>query len=604
MKKIIILFALMVFLFVPILSSAQTAVSSDQITQQLIQLLQETIVRLQQQIADILAKQSTTTTVNQPTTVTSTGSLSLVKDDTYPSQPISTPQINFKLADFTLANKTSETVTVSKIENNLIIGSFSYVMVNPYITGLYIAYGDNKTTVLNTVSGKNSWTVSFQLVPNQTIDLSLYGNINSSIPLNSVINTSILVSGVSVNSKTNLYTNSNLFLSGQTITVGTGSLTISKDGTTPSEKIYAINQRIIAGKFKFTGTNDSYNISELKFVVPNTNTSSAVTLYPPILDAVLLDSATQEVLSKAPVKVFHNGSDFVLDFSVNISVPLNSSKSITVYYDLPSSIDLYNTNANIAPILVYAAAVSSKGNIIDGSASDYHNFTASYGKISLPSSGVTVNGVYVFKSVPIFKTISSASHLVNNSENNLYTFSIGADAAGSVSVKQITLKIKVNSSGIGVPHLTNFKLYKGNSNYTSSVSLGNVLNNNNYIGLTGDAGIGVGDASTVVITFNEEELVSAGTTQIYTLKATAGSFSFSDSISISFEPDSRTSAGGRYLGTIFSKLYYGLTQTNIYPYTVIYYSFLWSDMSEALPNQHTIFNGLYTKDWYNGFGAN
>jgi len=69
MKKIIIVSALLCsLLFAPVFASAQTSLTKDALTQQLIQLLTQMIAQLQKQIADILAQQQVqTTTIQQQT---------------------------------------------------------------------------------------------------------------------------------------------------------------------------------------------------------------------------------------------------------------------------------------------------------------------------------------------------------------------------------------------------------------------------------------------------------------------------------------------------------------------------------------------------------
>jgi len=608
MKKIIVLLALVLFLFFPVFISAQNVPSQDQMTQQLIALLEQTIARLQQQIIAILSQRSSTATVPAATPApnassASTGSLTLAENTSYLNQSIIAPQTNFKLADFSLTNNTTVAINLNKIEADLAVNSDSSI-VNLYISNSYVTYGSNKTSVLGTTIGNNYWTISSQLQPGQTIELAVYGNINSTIPTNSTISSGLLVSGVSAVSATNVYTNSNLALPGQSIILGTGSLTASQDGSTPAARIVVAGQKVVAGKFQFTANSDSYVISELKFVVPSSNAGSMIRQYPPVYDAVLSDGATQALLSTKPAQVVYDGSEYILDFNVNIPVSLNSSKYVTVSYDLNANIDSYSTNLNVAPILAYVKATNSENTLIDGAAGNYKNIIASYNGITLPAAGGMVNGLYVFKSIPTFTGVSSSnSSITNGLATSLYTFSIGANPSGNISVKQLTFLITVTDPNVGVPNLTNFTLLKGNKDYTGSVAIGSVINNNYYLSLVGKGGIGVGPANTVVVTFNQEEIIPAGTTQTYTLKAVANNFVAADSISTSAQSDALALSGGSKLGTVFSKLYYGLTQSYTDPIVVNYYNILWSDMSETMPNPHNSLNGSYTNDWYNGFGV-
>ncbi|MEI8175034.1 MAG: hypothetical protein WCG28_03735, partial [bacterium] len=120
-------------------------------------------------------------------------------------------------------------------------------------------------------------------------------------------------------------------------------------------------------------------------------------------------------------------------------------------------------------------------------------------------------------------------------------------------------------------------------------------------------GTGAGVINSIVVNFVEEEVIPAGKTQTYTLKAYASNFgpsssSGSDSISTYIPSDTSMLDGGSYLKTVFSKFYHGLSKINLDSSSVNYYNLLWSDMSETFPNTRNNFNGSYTKDWYNGFG--
>ena len=90
------------------------------------------------------------------------------------------PQSNVELADFTLTNNTTEAVNLSKVEADLTINSNSDIVTN-YIKNLYVVYGNNKTTSLNLISPQNYfWPSNFQLAVGQSVDVSIYGDINSS----------------------------------------------------------------------------------------------------------------------------------------------------------------------------------------------------------------------------------------------------------------------------------------------------------------------------------------------------------------------------------------------------------------------------------------
>src|SRR3989344_810980 len=550
--------------------------------------------------ASILANVGTTPTIstNVNSKIINTpfaGTLDLIKNISYANQPATAPKIKFKLASFSLTNNTTEMINLNNIEAVLTVNNDSS-FISFYIKNLYAVYGDN-TTFVNSAYGNNYWAVDSQLGIGQTIILSLYGDISPSIPLNAVINSKILVSGVSAMSLTNVYTNSNAVLSGQDITIGTSSLAVKEDSSTPPPGSFVPSQKITAGKFQFTSTADAYNVSELKFIVPGLNNTLS------IKEVVLTDNATGLVLATGLIKTDYTNNYSTFDFNVNIPIPINSSKSVTLVYHFNKIINSNITNINIAPILIYTKALNSTGAAVDGVAGNYKNLFISSGGISLPAGGITVNSLRIFKSLPMLTHIPLNNLKISNGSTPPFSkFSIKADSNGDISIKQLTLLVTISDPDKNNFHLNNFTFWKENTDYTGSVAIGQVFYNN-FLGLGGARGISSGITNNVAINFVLEEIIPAGQTETYTLKALFNNFiSPSNSVSVSFPSDTEMLDSGRYLKTVFSKFYPGLAQTNMDLATTNYYNFLWSDMSELYPNPHNIFNGSYTNDWYNGFG--
>ncbi|MCX6723713.1 MAG: peptidoglycan-binding domain-containing protein [Candidatus Staskawiczbacteria bacterium] len=519
-----------------------------------------------------------------------TGSLDLSQDALYSNQTVMAPKTKLRLAGFTLKNNTTETINLKTIEVDFAIGSNLYV-ANNYITNLYAICGDKQTGALGAVSHNNYLSVDSQLAAGKTIDLSIYGDINSSVPTGSAINTSVLASGVSVISGTAVSTNSNVVLAGQNISFGTSSFAVGQDSSTPALKIVSMGQRVVAGKFQFTSTNDSYTILELKFIVPNSQFASAIS------GAVLSDTSSATPSSPKPTStVYYNGFS-ILDFNLSVLVPANSSKSLTLYYDLNALATSVGTNLNMAPTLAYVKAANGEGVFIDGVAKNYNNnIVTRYNGITLPDVGVLVNGIYLFKSIPIFTAAASSASVADGSNANLYTFNVAADQNGDISIKQIMFKISISDPKNSYPNLTNFTFLKNGSDYTSSVAISNDVNDISVS--MANIGIGVG-ANTVVLTFNEEETISAGKNATYILKAKVNNFLSSSSVSTYIPSDGAISTNGNYLRMTFTNIY-GLSQipSDLY---VVNYNLLWSDRSNIAFFPHSGANGYSTGDWYNGF---
>lgn len=517
------------------------------------------------------------------------GSLDVSRSADYSGQPVTAPQTNFKLADFSLKNNASEAINLKTLQINLAIGSNLY-SANLYVSNLYAVYAENKTAVLNQISHTNSFTIDYNLPVGQTIDISVFGDVNSLIPLDSTVNPSIMVSGVTAVSATAMDSRGGTFLNGQVAVFAKGLLAVA-EGSSGSAGIVLAGQKVSVGEIQFTSTADSYNITELKFVIAGQDLASVVS------KAEITDSETKTVLNAKPPAIYSAGKNYILDFNVDIPVGLNSSKSVEINFDLTKNINSYLTAQNISPALVYVKAKNSKGVFTDGLAQNFsNNIVAINNGISLPDDGLTGSNLYVYKSIPTFSKEELATATVaNNSKAELYNFSIKANEAGDISVKQIAFKITISDPGKVYPHLNRFEFFKNGVNYTSSVIIAHDVNNN-YIGLTNDSGIGAG-TETIYVTFNNEENILAGKTQTYSLKAITNRFTDGASISTNISGDSAMSSN-RYLRMAFINIY-GLAKsaTDIY---VNRYSLLWSDKSAAYP-YHSDTNNFSTNDWYNAF---
>ncbi len=526
------------------------------------------------------------------------GSLDLALGGSYSNQSVSVPRVKVKLANFFLKNNTTEDINLNKIEAGFNVSSNQYLM-NLYVSNLYAVYGDNKTSISDIANDDNFWAINFKLPVGQSIEISIYGDINSSTPLGSIINSNLLISGTSAASSSNVYSNLNVLFPGQSITIGAGALSAYQDGTTPTVRFSVVNKKIIAGKFQLTASADSYVVSELKFAIPNLKNTAVIS------NVTLVDSGNQNVLATAVLKNDYNSNNSTFDFLTNISVPMNSSKYITINYDLNKTIDSSSTNINVAPVLIYTKATNSTGILTYGVATDYINYSAPTNSLGLPSSGVTVNGLYLFNSVPTVAYIASTNSSVRSGSNiNLYTFNVSSDPNGSISFKQVTFLVTLSDPSNYNLRLNKFSLLKDKNDYSNSVSIGSVMGSS-FSPLTIDLGIGTGTTNTIVLTFEQEEVIPAGETHTYTLKAyvnNLNSSSTSASITTNIPSDTDLLSGGRYLKTSFSSFYYGLSKTGLDSSLVSYYNFLWSDMSESFPNVHNNFNGPYTNDWYNSYG--
>jgi hypothetical protein len=636
MKKIIVISLLFVLLVSPFAAKALTK-------QEQINILIQMIANIQAQINALLAAQSSSTTgacvVNwqcgewtvcsnltqsrlcsdankcgsisgKPvesqscTLPTANTAINLAVDNNYSAVSIIIPQTNFKIGEFILANNTTEAININSIEIDLLTGTNDYAN-SQYISNLYAKIGDSTIMAKDTTERYNYWTTNLQLPANKTETVSVFANINSALPITSTITSKLLVEGITSKSNIAVYTNSGEVFEGQTVTFGASSLIISKGTASPSAGLVVAGQQMFAGEIKFEASRDSFNINDLKLIVSDPAAASLIS------DAYLIDSLTgAQIGQKTGILQLNNNMKTISFSGLKFTVPLNTSKSLKIYYnlkDVNSAETVAGIYKNAAPILVYVKAINSK-ETIDGSAGDYSGvISENDGSITLPASGLVFNEVYILKSIPKITVKSTSANAKSGSILNLYDFNISADAKSDIAVKQLIFKIKLTALNFGDLTLRNFKLYKNGINYNNYVS---IKSEENSIGtdIKSLNKLSFGDRY-VAVTFDTEENIPAGTSQNYSLQATIENFKSSttygsDYISVYLQPDGDRTIQNCLRDAIGTGIF-GLAVNPIaQAVSVNYYNFIWSDKSSAWASfgNHGYLNGSSSSDWHNGYG--
>jgi hypothetical protein len=539
---------------------------------------------------------STTVTANQITIAQ--GTLTLSKYTAYTNQTTAVPQTKYQLAHFTLTGSTTEAINLSTL----------YVTLNDAVSNasqtiasnLYVQFGTQTTQTITTPVGGtngNAFSVSYQLPAGQTVDVIVYADVNSAATLTG--SASVKITGTTASSGQAVNTG-NSAVAGQTITFGSGSISAVVDGSTPLAQVVAGNQQVSVAKFKFTAQNDNYTVSEAKFTV-NSNNGAVIN------SAILKDGST--VLGTMPFDSTNNWFYFT---GLNVSVPSNTTKILTVdlslatpYTNGPTGTTV-TTGKDVAITLSYVKTLNGSGVTHDAGSGTLLSTDASV-KIAGSTTGTSgANDMYVYKTIPTFTAgtvTGQGTNLSSGSTTNLYSFSVAADAKGSVAVRQLKFNVAINDVNTAVvARLSNFKFYRGSTDLTTSSVTIQTTAAASLEGATTITG-----TSTVVVTFSPEEVVPAGSSYAYTLKATPAGFSTSttgnDSVSTSLVLDgsNETSASGaKYLAsagnaaTAVQSLATTVNQTTGTDANVI-----WSDNSAQAHDYSD--SASTSNDWFNGY---
>lgn len=350
------------------------------------------------------------------------------------------------------------------------------------------------------------------------------------------------------------------------------------------------NQKVTAAKFKVTAANDSYTIQEVKLLIP-TALLNSVAVSSVIKNVTLLDGTT-ELATKAFDVTTTLAADTASFTGLNLVVPANTSKVLTVQLDLSQPSADYATTGLDTQIQLYYVKVAN-----------------SQGVTSEPTAARTANYLYVYKSIPTFTVgsvgTSQGVNLASGATTSLYNFSAKADAKGDIALKQLKFTVSITDPNGTDGSLNTFKLFRGSTDITSSVT----IQNTSAVSLESTGANISGTSSTVVVTFDTEEQIPAGSSYSYTLKATPSNFAGDgtngyDSVSVSMPTDS--TPANVAVGVSATNLYtYGTSNTGVQTLATstagansTAANVIWSDLS-AVGHSYT-YNASST-DWFNGY---
>ncbi len=218
-----------------------------------------------------------------------------------------------------------------------------------------------------------------------------------------------------------------------------------------------------------------------------------------------------------------------------------------------------------------------------------------------PTTAYGINGVeddmgdfgtnYVlYKTKPVVTRVGAANEtsLVEGT-NDIYRFNVAADNAGDVAIKEIGFMI---AGSAALTNIDTLRLYKGDTDYTDHVVISTAINSGGTsvegVGTT----IGTDDAyDEVYVSFTDEEIIAAGTSQNYTLKARVAGVVTNTHVSTYMQADAFPS-----LIANANDVVRGATYATAIGATNDVNHFIWSDKSygEAL-------HSLLSSDWVNGF---
>ena len=322
-----------------------------------------------------------------------------------------------------------------------------------------------------------------------------------------------------------------------------GDLTASSEGNPDEDILVSGATEQLVSKYRFHAIDEDWNVKKLTI----TNDLAG-----DFGDAPVLTSAISKIVIKYPdvngvqqtKESSLTGTGQAKFAGLNFFVPAGEDAFLEVYVNV-------NTKALVGESLsgkTFRVGLKNTGNdittfeAIGQSSSTNLNF-ADANPTAKVTNSANVDNFVVRKSVPTFANVSASTSLANG-ERTLQSFSVTADAAGSVAFGRIVFDVVLSDSDAGGElDLDEFKMYRGGTLVTAA----------NIYDAGGDIGVGGGTinsaSESVIVSFNEEESVAAGSSQTYSLKATVLGTETDDSIDTKISIGDENTAIAGVLGT-------------------------------------------------------
>lgn len=475
---------------------------------------------------------SSISAVNAFAITVSSASLTGSKFTGYSNQTMVAGANNAKIGSFTLSGGSTEGVNV----NNIVIDMSAANAAS--ITDLRLMDGGAQLgTAKASPSTSNAFSVNFAIPASGTKTIDVYANIKSGANAGIIVATLDGTSG-----GTGATTGSSITVVNdvtlQEITVaGSGTLSVSVGAGDPdSNNVIAGASQIKVGEFNFAAANTAFTVQELKVALPGAAAAvTGVTLR--YQDA---NGATQTVTQS----VVSSGANATASFTgLTFYVPANNDANLEVLVGTPttaasSQVSGKSINVSLAGGAGHFKAVDTAGNQ----------------DTNLNATDVFSGGTFVpRRSIPTL-AMQPVSLSVPTAGQDLYRFTVTADAAGAIDWKKISFAVSTTSLTA-----SGFTLYDVTSG--SSAMNGSSVDANS--------------SGVVAIVADSVQQVGAGQTKTYALRASSiTGWNGGSQITISFQGDT---------GVV----------TDTYSTVAGSHDIVWSDRSATGHSEST-------SDWTNG----
>ena len=358
------------------------------------------------------------TAVSANTLTVAAGTLTLAKYSAYANQTVTVPKTAYKIGDFRLTSGSTEAVNLTSFN---IDASALMTASGAHVTDVYVVYGDKTGQLKSTMaSSSNTWSLNESFAVNASMSIAVYATLSTSIPADSLIIVDLTVNGTSQNSGSAVASSE---VVGQTITVGTGSLTTARDASSPGTANVVGNSTPKVASFKYSSSNDTFTLKEI-----GVTTSAAGA------------TAIQNL-------IFKDGDTTIATVPMNVTAATATGLSVAVPYNGTKLIDVYAQLGAIGT----GFATSSADVAVTLSSTKYLNSSGSTLWENTARAGLSQ---YVFKTRPVFTQVALPTSVIQTGTNVVAQFKITADAGGTVSWSKLVMNFSKAGTGATTNLLT------------------------------------------------------------------------------------------------------------------------------------------------------
>lgn len=228
--------------------------------------------------------------------------------------------------------------------------------------------------------------------------------------------------------------------SGATLTITSGgTLTATLSPSDPNEKWYIAGKEATVGVFEFDSNDEAFDITDLGILLDTASSSAAD------FQQIRLYDGSTLITGKKPT--FTSNKEAFSLSTGDFRVDADTEKDLTVKALLANvGTNQVGTSGNKIRISTSTKATDNKARGLESGSSS-----------NISGSASTSTGARYFKSLPTVTKLTPSNTTISATTEELYRFSVKADANGRVLIEQFTFNVATPSGG-NAATATSFKL--------------------------------------------------------------------------------------------------------------------------------------------------